>query len=149
MCDHASGGPRVGNHESWNDRSDRSHASIVCDHPAQPGLHVEPPEELLHVTNRALDLHDQQRAQPKVIGNQVDTAAVAEMIEADLGAGYPSEGGEQMCRPFLERSVGAIQQSVELLASPSDLQVDGGLQSFRQTINCADRQRTQVAALHS
>jgi hypothetical protein len=58
-------------------------------------FHVEGREQSLHIDDRRLDLDSQHNAKARMEREQIDAAALAEMIEGDLRSPDPSEPLEQ------------------------------------------------------
>jgi hypothetical protein len=92
----------------------------------KPHLHVDGPEQSLHIGDDCLDLDDQQDPTRRVERQQVDAAALAEPAERDLRTDLPGGRLEPFRDQLLERCVPGIQESVELPTTPSavDPEVD-------------------------
>jgi hypothetical protein len=58
-------------------------------------LDVKGTEQGLDVCDHGLDLDDDQHSCRCVKGHEVNSSAIAEMVEADLGIGAPSVGNQE------------------------------------------------------
>lgn len=145
----APGGPPFANDENRHDRRGRRPAQFPAQHRAKAGLDVESSKRLLEVTQHGLDLDDQQGSSRRVKRDDVDTPALTEMVEADLGAHDVSCLGKHPSDRFLERRVGGIEQAVELLTLPSELDDQRRVECCGDPIKRLDRQAAHLATLET
>lgn len=119
--DEAPRGSRVADDERRHDGRDVCPAEIAGDLAGEPRLDVEAADRLLEVAECRLDLDYEQDVERGMKGEDVDPAAVAVLIEADLNSNQPAKARQELRDFLLDCSVCGIDELVESLALPSDL----------------------------
>jgi hypothetical protein len=74
----------LGDYQRWDHKIGPSIA-LCRQSPSDARLPVEPSKELLDIDNHRFDLHDEQRAAVRMPGEEVDAAALSEVVERELG----------------------------------------------------------------
>lgn len=93
-------------------------------------LDVEPPDRVLRIADRGFDLDNRESARRRVMGQNVDAAAVAVVVEADLDAHDPAQLLEEDHEPILKRRVAGIEEPGQALTLPVDVHPQISAQRF-------------------
>lgn len=116
---------------------------------SQAHLDVEAAQRLLEIAERGLDLHDEEPSRRGMECEDVDPAAISEVIEADLDADLPPEVLQSLRDDRHERGVASVDESIEPLAVPPHLEARGRADRRQHAINDGQRHASQVATLEA
>ena len=144
--DHAAGRPGVGYDEHANDRGGLVPASLGREPSCEPHLHVEAPERLLEVADRAFHLDHEHHPDQRMHGEDVDPPAIAVSVEAHLDARRPPCGPKERDRVLDDPSVDGIEEPIEFLAAPADAQLRARLEGVKQATDEPKRLRSHLSA---
>ena len=126
MCGHPPTRGRVLGHHQRRHDSPRLPAELSGDVTRESYLDVDRAEQSLDIGDDRLDLNDQQRSGRGMERQEVDAPTLAISAESDLDTHDPT-GKLKLClEQGLKRRVTGIQQTVQLAAARSavDIQVD-------------------------
>jgi hypothetical protein len=99
---------------------------VLHDLTCEASLAIEPMQGRLRVSDDGFDLDDEQRAEYRMERQHVDRAPLTPDRELDLDLHRPAESRESPDQCVDQRRVRFVEQAIELLAAPSEAQVQVG-----------------------
>ena len=133
--------------EDRYDHPRRAEAELPGDEPAEARLHVLATQRLLEIAEARLHLEDGEHPLCGVPADEIASATVAEMIEADLGMRDSARMLQPLCCLRDEACVLLVDEAVDLGAMPSDLNDKVGLERGNDPIQRADRDAAELVCL--
>lgn len=123
---------------------------ISSDPGREPSFAIERCEELIHVDDFGLQLDDEHGPTAGMPAEEVDGPALPVHRECRLRHEHPGRPpcGERSSHRFMERRMGAIQEAIELAATPPRHQVEPHLKGARDGPKRVDGLRPEHATLH-
>jgi len=110
-------------------------------------LDMELPEQVLNLGNDRLDLDDNDCLRSRVISEQVDAAALAEVVEAGLRYHDPAGLLELPREPFSQAGVVGIAQPPQLRSAVAGVPAQSDVERGTDAPNAAHREGVSVSAL--
>ena len=140
---------RIADYQCRHNGGNGSDPDLSREHGAESRLDVKAADGVLHVTNNTLDLDDHQHADGGCVRQKVDAPPVSVMVEADLGVDDPSPRDELPRYGFLNGGMCCIQESIQPLASPPELDVKMSAQSFGKQTQGTKRHALEVGTFEA
>jgi len=110
-------------------------------------LYIELAEKILNLRDDRLDLDDDDCLGRFVISEQVDTAAIAKMVEARFGNHGPTRGLETPHEPFRQEGMVGVSQPPELRAAVAGVPGQSHVERGTDAPERGDREGVSVSAL--
>jgi hypothetical protein len=127
----------------------RDPAAVPDDPRRQPSLPIEPDHRAAGIPDRRLDLDDGQHAPRAMPGQHVDRTALAVDRKGDLDGRFPAGADEQGDGPVDDARVPFINEPVEALAAPPQLEVEPGVEGVDGRDQVAERHAPDLASFDS
>ena len=108
---------------------------------------IQPMKRCLGVGDDRLDLHGQQRAERRMERHDVDRTTFTPDGERDLDIDDPAGASKQPYEAINEGGVGVIDQSIETLASPPEVEVDVRSERRSDVHERGDRHPVELAPI--
>lgn len=124
----------------------RPPAAVTRDHAREPSTTIGNHEKATRVDQLALDLNEQERATAGVPGDEVDHAALAEVVERCLWPDLPAGGDQHRGNPLFHRGVAAGDDALDATASPARLDLQSDFEHGRDFAERAERDAVKVTA---
>ncbi len=124
-----------------------SPAALARDFGCQSPPSIHGAQQLVDVDKLRLELDDEQGPAPRVPGNKIDDASLAEVVERNLGDDVPTGVAEPTRDLLAHRSMAAMQEPIEVAATPSRDDIDANLEGGSGRPDRAQGGGIQMAAL--
>jgi len=110
-------------------------------------LDIQATEQRLGIHDGGLDLDHEQHSVHRVICQQIDPPSIAVSVEADFAAHDPAEFLELLCPERRQRGMIGVEQSIDLLALPSQVPIEMKIKRSCDRARGPNAQATGVATL--